>query len=81
MFRQRPLFTLPSGQGRCDVIMPVQVDRKAEAVHHAAAASLAQIGRHGVGRIADDGDAALRPALQADYREWIPAAAIAYTRK
>ena len=81
MFRQRALVTLPSGEGRCDVIMPVQVDRKAEAVHHAAAASLAQIGRHGVGRIANDGDTAFGPALQADYQEWIPAAAIAYTRK
>ena len=81
MFRERTFVTLPSRKRRCDVIVPIQVNRKAKTVHHAAAASLAQIGRHGVGRIADDGNATLGPPLQAAYQERIPAASIGYTRK
>ena len=81
MFRERTFLALPSRERCCDVIVPVQVNRKAKTVHHAADASLAQIGRHGVGRIADDGNATLGPALQADYQERVPAPSIGYTRK
>ena len=67
MFRERTFLALPSRKRRCNVIVPVQVNRKAKTVHHAATASLAQIGGHGVGRITDDGNSTLGPPLQADY--------------
>ena len=63
---ERALLRLPSLQRQRNVGGFLQMHRQAEASHHGAAAALAEIWRHGVRRIADDGNAAGRPPLELD---------------
>ena len=59
------------------VALALEINRERQRVHHGAAAALADIRRQRVRGVADDGDAAGRPALELDQIEAVVAALVA----